>query len=338
MHHERQNQNENNKTKYNCKPSLSVYHLRLWKLCWPLADQRMESTLCISVYTEHKQYVYRRNPNISQELDKHNRGPYNLTSFMWNGQLRLLPRWLREGRGGCVFHLRWEKLWDDPTFSCAIVLVAGWKQHSHTQPLPCCHRSVSTDTQQGQKLPYIKETAKWLNKNLFSLETPHIRKIKEQMSCIMRTLKWKLTKIDSFVVTKYSSNLNREQLWHIGKNTGLGAGKPPLIHSGHSLSVWLDKPENLSFPSHRVGRMKWGCVYEWTSSLSEPDARMRDDWFSSFLLSFSPHENKESPVQEAECRGMFYVCWLCQWYAAWLEGIALIFPTLIFSHVFECQK
>ena len=86
------------------------------------------------------------------------------------------------------------------------------------------------------------------------------------MSCIMRTLKWKLTRIDSSVVTKYSSNLKREQLWHVGKNTGLGAGKP-----GHSLSVWLDKPGNLSFPSHRVGMMKWGCVYEWTSSIFEDD-------------------------------------------------------------------
>ena len=102
-----------------------------------------------------------------------------LTSFMWNGQLRLLPRWLKEGRGWCVFHLRWEKLWDDPTCICAVVLAVGWKQYSHTQPLPSCHRSVSTDTQQGQKGPDIKEMAKWLNKNLFSLETPHIRKDKE---------------------------------------------------------------------------------------------------------------------------------------------------------------
>lgn len=71
------------------------------------------------------------------------------------------------------------KVFWDPTLSCAIVLAAGWKQYSHMQALPCCPRSVIIDTQQGQKLPYIKERDKWLNNNLFSLETAHTRKDKD---------------------------------------------------------------------------------------------------------------------------------------------------------------
>lgn len=173
-------------------------------------------------------------------------------------------------RVGCRFHLRWKKLWGNPTFSCATVLAVGWKQYSHTQPLLCCHRSKSAHILKRGPNDWIRISV---------AQKYHIsEKIKIQKSSSMRAWKWKLIRIYSFVATKDSPNLNREQLRHVGKNAGLGPQRAPLSHSGHSLSVWLDRSWNFSFPSHRVLLRKWGRVYECPSQISKHDANTSSDY------------------------------------------------------------
>lgn len=155
----------------------------------------------------------------------------------------------------CGFHLRWEPLLGDPTVSCATVLAVGWKPYSHTRPLPCCHRSVSQPPNGVKSSHLLKKGDKGLNYIALAWKYRVSEKTKTQKSDIMRALKRKLTGIYSFVAIKHSSNLNREQLWHVGKNTGLGTRKAPHCHSSAVfLRIWLDKPWNLSSPRRALVR------------------------------------------------------------------------------------
>lgn len=157
---------------------------------------------------------------------------------MWKGQLGVLPTGLKMWIPSLM-----GKTCSDPTFLCAIVLATGWKEYSHTQPLSCCHRSVSTDAQRGQKLPYIKERDEWLNYSLFSLEILHIRKDKDTEEWHHESLGMEtLIRLYSFVATKNASNLNRQQLWYAGKITALGVRQTLLSHTAIlSASDWTDQ-------------------------------------------------------------------------------------------------